>query len=454
MSRLRRKAQTLEAQLEQVAQSAHDMEKQREGQLYSLDLPDDLVLLDYDKPIAQQPQEVRDALSRFQTSAFVEQVLQSPEEATGRDLYKALAADLRGGDKASYALLEAGIKGLRYLDGASRTNGEGGHNYVIWDEALLTPEAAQIRAYYQRSQHTKAAYEARIDELFAGGKANRQGARVLDRSDIMGLLGYPDVPLVLAETHLIDGMRNHPEMTAKQWKKVPEWLDNPAAVYTGPKHPGRLTVIGPELLIGAPVVMAVEPSPGVAPQGHKGPHQLLVTVFAKTTGDLPSLRSLEANKRLEYVDTKKAPVAWRHTGDNPQTYRPARGAKRILTEKNLAGYRKERALLSNQSSDTTGAPHDNRIIRDDSPDTQRAVGLLNRYFERLGGDSVSFQGVRTEGIDSVVPLAQAFGTKVVGVKVREGLTARQLSVIERFNGARYQGYTYLDADTTPCSSRS
>ena len=227
---------------------------------------------------------------------------------------------------------------------------------TLYAKDLERVKSSNPNILHQRTQQTKAAYEARIDELFAGEKANRQGARVLDRSDVMGLLGHPGVPLVLAETHLIDGMTNHPEMTAEQWKKVPEWLDNPAAVYADRERSDtRLTVIAPERLIGKPVVMAVELKP-VSRHDPRGEKQLLVTVFAKTTGELPGLKSLAESGRLLYMDTKKAPVAWPSTWDNPKTVNQASRARKILTEKNLAGYRKEHGdvLFAGQSDVTRG----------------------------------------------------------------------------------------------------
>ena len=64
----------------------------------------------------------------------------------GRAIYDLLSAKLGSPQAASEALLAAGIPGLRYLDGGSRRQGSGSANYVIWDEALLTPEAAEIVA--------------------------------------------------------------------------------------------------------------------------------------------------------------------------------------------------------------------------------------------------------------------------------------------------------------------
>ena len=326
------------------------------GQLYAAEIPEDDDLLDWDKPLDEQPAKVRRALLELAgglpadgRAAFRQAMAR---RATGQDVYAFLARRAAGAEAsaegaqqgqraASELLLAHGIPGLRYLDGDSRNAGEGSHNYVIWDEGLLTPEAAQIAPQYSRKQATQAAYERRIDELFAGGHASRQGAVLLDGSDVMGLLGHEHVPLVLNERHLLDGRSSHPEMTAAAWKRVPEWLENPAAVYDDPRHPGRLTVIAPERLAGYPVVMAVELEPD-NPHDPRA-HQLLVTAFAKTTGDLPALGFLAASGRLQYVDTKMAPVAWPDTGDIPRTAGRAHGAKRILTEKSLAAWRKAHA---------------------------------------------------------------------------------------------------------------
>nr|WP_311465178.1 PLxRFG domain-containing protein [uncultured Ottowia sp.] len=326
------------------------------GQLYAAEIPEDDDLLDWDKPLDEQPAKVRRALLELAgglpadgRAAFRQAMAR---RATGQDVYAFLAQRAAGAEAsaegvqkgqraASELLLAHGIPGLRYLDGDSRNAGEGSHNYVIWDEGLLTPEAAQIAPQYSRKQATKAAYERRIDELFAGGHASRQGAVLLDGSDVMGLLGHEHVPLVLNERHLLDGRSSHPEMTAAAWKRVPEWLENPAAVYDDPRHPGRLTVIAPETLAGYPVVMAVELEPD-NPHDPRA-HQLLVTAFAKTTGDLPALGFLAASGRLQYVDTKTAPVAWPDTGDVPRTAGRAHGARRILTEKSLAAWRKAQA---------------------------------------------------------------------------------------------------------------
>ena len=63
----------------------------------------------------------------------------------GEDFYRRLS-EILGSDKAaSLALKDAGLSGLQYLDGMSRSEGEGSHNFVIWNE-----DAMQVmETYYQ-----------------------------------------------------------------------------------------------------------------------------------------------------------------------------------------------------------------------------------------------------------------------------------------------------------------
>ena len=88
-------------------------------------------------------------------------------------------------------------------------------------------------------------------------------------------------------------------------------------------------------MAGYPVLIAIEPN------GLRGkPDHLLVTAFAKTTGGLPPIGVLALSGRLLFADTKMAPEIWSGIGDNPRPTRLISGAQKILTEKNLAGYRR------------------------------------------------------------------------------------------------------------------
>lgn len=100
------------------------------GALYTIDLPDPAIarMLDWDKPLSEQPESVRAAAMD----------LGLPKNATGKDIYNALAnsardaAIARGNNAgttlsasqagASADLRGFGIPGIRYLDQGSRSN--------------------------------------------------------------------------------------------------------------------------------------------------------------------------------------------------------------------------------------------------------------------------------------------------------------------------------------------
>ena len=111
------------------------------GNLYRVEVPEDSDLLDWDKPLSEQPEKVR-AVLRGMIEKHYGGFPESMNEWTGVGLYRWLSSNGRGEKRASQALMKAGIPGLRYLDGNSRSKGDGSHNYVIWDEnAIGDPEA-------------------------------------------------------------------------------------------------------------------------------------------------------------------------------------------------------------------------------------------------------------------------------------------------------------------------
>jgi hypothetical protein len=107
------------------------------GQLYKVEIPDNDVLLDYDKPLSEQPEKVREAI-------YNAGLVEPGVSFDGGELYQHLAK-MRGQRAASEYLNSLGIPGLRYLDGNSRSKGEGTHNFVIWDDAAIEI----LGTYYQ-----------------------------------------------------------------------------------------------------------------------------------------------------------------------------------------------------------------------------------------------------------------------------------------------------------------
>ncbi|MDQ5904430.1 MAG: hypothetical protein QG672_2023, partial [Pseudomonadota bacterium] len=116
-------------------------EKPQFGQLYKVALPNSVIakMLDWDKPLSQQP-EVLKALETHPTMGkeslgwrgappgMWERAMSSPSR-TGEWLYSELGVS---GVEQTAAAKQAGITGIRYLDGGSRASGEGTYNYVIF----------------------------------------------------------------------------------------------------------------------------------------------------------------------------------------------------------------------------------------------------------------------------------------------------------------------------------
>lgn len=189
---------------------------------------------------------------------------------------------------------------------------------------------ADIR--FSRSQETQQAYEARIDALFAGDKPSARGTRVLDKSDVLDLLGASKGGIHLVEGKVVAGQDNHPFMTAQQWKQVPQWLDNPAMVFESDTVAGRLVFIGPELVNESPVRMIVDPRPegdGV---------NLLINAY---DAQVNPFSRWARDGLLRYYDKQKAPNVAGSFQPQLTGLPGSGGRKKILTEKNLAGYRKE-----------------------------------------------------------------------------------------------------------------
>lgn len=159
------------------------------GQLYKVEIPEDDTFLLWDKPLSEQSEKVRAALSlpeseglevfesargfgvrnaktgevvadNFADRDTAERLAQrSHSDAwmnqSGEQYYQNLIKLDGSPEAASKALNELGIAGVKYLDGTSRAAGEGDYNYVIFDE-----NAVHIaETYYQNQQAPRGAFD-------------------------------------------------------------------------------------------------------------------------------------------------------------------------------------------------------------------------------------------------------------------------------------------------------
>ena len=112
-----------------------DRIKDATGHLYEIDVPDEDIakMLDWDAPLSEQPESVREALGKIGVG----------DAKTGGEAYQQIAMKeatdrnwpTEGAKKyATEALQNLGIPGIKYYDGGSRSAGEGTRNMVLFDE--------------------------------------------------------------------------------------------------------------------------------------------------------------------------------------------------------------------------------------------------------------------------------------------------------------------------------
>lgn len=117
------------------------------GRMYEVNInADPAHFLDWDKPLAGQPQSVREAIAKLAADAPEPKsgpakrnraaILAGDDTVPGDVLYNNLGGYSQPG-VASSRLREAGIPGIKYLDQGSRTAGEGSRNYVVFDDKLI-----------------------------------------------------------------------------------------------------------------------------------------------------------------------------------------------------------------------------------------------------------------------------------------------------------------------------
>lgn len=227
------------------------------GRLYTVDIPEDNEFLLWDKPLSEQPEKVKAALAKvavaiepearptiapsatgktfrvmspggwevasFRSEASANDFIAKEypiKPTTGQDVYRQLSVNngsdrfgsdrSRGDQAASKALHDAGIAGIKYLDGGSRSDGDGSYNYVVFDDNRVS-----ITAYEQSYGEGP---RGRI--TFNSGQATIDLFQNRNLSTFLHEVGH----LWLEELRFDAEMNDAPDQLKDDWKKVQDWF--------------------------------------------------------------------------------------------------------------------------------------------------------------------------------------------------------------------------------------
>jgi hypothetical protein len=132
------------------------------GNLYKVDIPDADIpfMLDYDKPLLQQPPNVLKALQSIDDPYIQQAITSKPklskdgeyweymgntyasksealEDATPQRIISGYTGLGKNPQEVSQALGQYGIKGVKYLDQSSRVDGKGTSNFVVFEPSTV-----------------------------------------------------------------------------------------------------------------------------------------------------------------------------------------------------------------------------------------------------------------------------------------------------------------------------
>ena len=144
------------------------------GALYKADLPDEMIdrMLDWDKPLSEQPAVVREAIeTRVRHSNSSRKFLLT--NPTGEQLYDMFSdrGDHRNPIEAAAAFKEAGIPGIKFQDAGSRgQGGSGTRNFVVFPGEekkvrILERDGKKVAEMLQRTAPSSAEVEVDLYPL-------------------------------------------------------------------------------------------------------------------------------------------------------------------------------------------------------------------------------------------------------------------------------------------------
>jgi hypothetical protein len=118
-----------------------------QGNLYKVDIPDADIpnMLQWDKPLSEQPKSVQKALAKIDPDLYSKKGMDYDPQETGQMIYQRLSqmdmiknGPFTGASKNVSNMLNAqGIKGIRYSDAGSRGAESGTSNFVVFEPSQV-----------------------------------------------------------------------------------------------------------------------------------------------------------------------------------------------------------------------------------------------------------------------------------------------------------------------------
>lgn len=209
------------------------------GRLYQVEIPDDNEYLLWDKPLSEQSgdawDQVIDAVQRHMGDPMGEELAAMFEagDQTGEEAYRWIAASFekgfvpdglsrgpslshgKGAQMASEILKDAGIAGIKYLDGGSRADGEGSFNYVVFDDSRVS-----ITAYEQSYGEGPRGRISLPANGFGTGPATIELFQNRNPSTLLHELGHQ----WLEELRYDANLPGAPDQLKNDWQAVQDWF--------------------------------------------------------------------------------------------------------------------------------------------------------------------------------------------------------------------------------------
>jgi len=223
------------------------------GRLYQVELaPSEDEYLLWDKPLSEQSEKVKAAL---EVASQTDLASANSGEAVYRKLEKRLGSD----KAASERLHSIGIRGIKYLDGSSRSAGDGDYNYVIFDDADVSIMAKFSRADRSSIDTATRRMDKFVSEFERGALKDSDTQTLGDTPTVLQYLGATNRQLQIDGATVRKALagKHRFDISADALRQIASHLYDPLAVLDSATGSGFVVLTDVPSNSGAPVVAAI-----------------------------------------------------------------------------------------------------------------------------------------------------------------------------------------------------